>query len=262
MIIRTGREFEVLILLLMIVYYVYWVMQSSGGKTLPPLRNFPAIGAIEEGVGRSVETDKPVHFGLGDASRLGGDRAAGTISALNFLSYTATLCARMGANLIVRISPNPHLYAQADAIVSDAYMAEGKQDELDKIYTLRYYGDYRGYMTGGIRDMVSLGTAMNVTMGALSVETVWAYAICRSQGGIGVGGGSRWGMIFGLAMLADYALLGDEMYAASAKVSDDRDMAASFIGGDWMKFTLIGLIILVSLAYLAGAQNLVSWMFN
>jgi hypothetical protein len=262
MIIRTGREFEVLILLLMIVYFVYWVMQSMGGKTLPTLRNFPAIDAIEEGVGRSVETDKPVHFGLGDASRLGGDRAAGTISALNFLSHTATLCARMGANLIVRISPNPHLYAQADAIVSDAYMAEGKQDELDKIYTLRYYGDYRGYMTGGIRDMVELGTAMNVTMGALSVETVWAYAICRAQGGIGVGGGSRWGMIFGLAMLADYALLGDEMYAASAKVSGDTDMAASFIGGDWMKFTLIGLIILTSLAYLAGAQDLVSWMFN
>ncbi|MBQ04514.1 hypothetical protein CL673_07405 [Candidatus Bathyarchaeota archaeon] len=261
MIIRTGREFEVLILLVMIVYYVYWLMQSTGGKSIPELRNFPAIDAIEEGVGRSVETDKPVHFGLGDASRLGGDRAAGTISALNFLSYTATLCARTGANLIVRISPNPHLYAQADAIVSDAYAAEGKQDELDKVSTLRYYGDYRGYMTGGIRDMVSLGTAMNVTMGALSVETVWAYAICRAQGGIGVGGGSRWGMIFGLAMLADYALLGDEMYAASAKVSNDSDMAASFIGGDWMKFTLVALTIITSLAYFVGAQNLVAWMF-
>jgi hypothetical protein len=52
------------------------------------------------------------------------------------------------------------------------------------------------------------------------------------------------------------------MYAASAKVSGDNDMAASFIGGDWMKFTLIGLIILTSLAYLAGAQDLVSWIFN
>jgi hypothetical protein len=262
MIIRTGREFEVFILLLMIIFYAYWIMRSSGGKSLPNLRNFPAIDAIEEGVGRSVETDQPVHFGLGDASRLGGDRAAGTISALNFLSHTARLCARMGANLIVRISPNPHLYTQADAIVSDAYMAEGKQDELDRIYTLRYYGDYRGYMTGGITDMTSLGTAMNVTMGALSVETVWAYAICRMMGGIGVGGGSRWGMIFGLAMLADYALLGDEMYAASAKVSGDRDMAASFIGGDWMKFFLIAFIIVASLAYLIGAQDLVSWLFN
>jgi len=262
MIIRIGREFEVLILLLMIVYYVYWVMRSSSGKSLPELRNFPAIDAIEEGVGRSVETNKPVHFGLGDASQLGGDRAAGTISALNFLSHTATLCARMGAKFIVRISPNPHLQAMADAIVSDAYMAEGKIDELDKTYTLRYYGDSRGYMTGGISDMTTLGTAMNVTMGALSVETIWAYAICRSQGGLGVGGGSRWGMIFGLVMLADYALLGDEMYAASAKVSGDRDMASSFIGGDWMKFTLVALIIVTSLAYLVGAQSLISWMFK
>lgn len=262
MIIQTGREIEVILLFLMIVFYAYWVYRSSSGQSIPNLRNFPAIDAIEEGTGRSVETDKPVHFGLGDASQLGGDRAAGTISALNFLSYTATLCARVGAKFIVRISPNPHLYAQADAIVSDAYLAEGKQNELDKIYTLRYYGDYRGYMTGGISDMTNLGTAMNVTMGALSVETIWAYAICRSQGGIGVGGGSRWGMIFGLAMLADYALLGDEMYAASAKVSGDRDMAASFIGGDWMKFLLIGLIIITSLFYLAGMQNIVSWMLN
>jgi len=262
MIVRTGREFEVLILLLMIVYYVYWVMRSSSGKSIPQLRNFPAINAIEEGVGRSVEINKPVHYGLGDASRLGGDRAAGTISSLNFLSHTAALCARMGAKLIVRISPNPHLYTQAEAIVTDAYMSEGKIEYLDKIYTLRYYGGSRGYMTGGIRDMTTLGVALNVTMGALSVETVWAYAICRSQGGMGVGGGSRWGMIFGLAMLADYALLGDEMYAASAKISGDRDMASSFIGGDWMKFSLVVLTILTSLAYLVGAQDLVSWIFR
>jgi len=262
MILRTGREFEVLLLLLMIVYYVYWMIRSSRGESIPELRNFPAIDAIQEGVGRSVETDRPVHFGLGDASQLGGDRAAGTISALNFLYYTAVHCARMGAKLIVRVSPNPHLQAQADAIVSDAYMVEGKQAELDKVYTLRYYGDYRGYMTGGISDMTTLGTAMNVTMGALSVETIWAYAICRTQGGIGVGGGSRWGMIFGLAMLADYALLGDEMYAASAKISGDKTMAASFIGGDWMKFTLVAFIIVTSLAYLLGAQGLVSWMFK
>jgi hypothetical protein len=261
-IIRTGREIEVVILLIMIIFYVYWLNRSRSGKSIPQLRNFPAIGAIDEGVGRSVETDKPVHFGLGDASQLGGDRAAGTISALNFLYHTAKTCARMGAKLIVRISPNPHLLAQADALVTDAYKAEGKLDELDKIYTLRYYGDYRGYMTGGISDMTNLGVAMNVTMGALSVETIWAYAICRSMGGIGVGGGSRWGMIFGLAMLADYALLGDEMYAASAKVSGDKDMASSFISGDWMKYVLIAFTLLTSIVYLAGAHNLVSWIFG
>jgi hypothetical protein len=261
MIIRTGREVEVVLLLLMIIFYAYWVWRSSSGQSVPNLRSFPAIDAIEEGVGRSVETDKPVHFGLGDASRLGGDRAAGTISALNFLSHTAKLCARLGAKFIVRISPNPHLYAQADAIVTEAYASEGKPEALDKIYTLRYYGDYFGYMTGGINDMSTLGTAMNVTMGALSVETVWAYAICRSLGGIGVGGGSRWGMIFGLAMLADYALLGDEMYAASAKVSDDVDMAASFLSGDWMKYVLVVIILLAGIAYIAGAADLVNWIF-
>jgi hypothetical protein len=81
------------------------------------------------------------------------------------------------------------------------------------------------------------------------------------MGGIGVGGGSRWGMIFGLAMLADYALLGDEMYAASAKISGDKDMASSFISGDWMKYVLVAFTLITSLAYLAGAQNLVSWIF-
>lgn len=261
-ILRTGREVEVVILLLMIVFYFYWLMRARSGKPLPELRSFPAIDAIDEGVGRSVETDKPVHFGLGDASQLGGDRAAGTISALNFLSYTAKACARMGAKLIVRISPAPHLLAQADALVTDAYAVEGKIDELDKVYTIRYYGDYRGYMTGGISDMTNLGVAMNVTMGALSVETIWAYAICRSMGGIGVGGGSRWGMIFGLAMLADYALLGDEMYAASAKISGDKEMASSFISGDWMKYILVGFTLLSSILYMVGAESLVTWLFG
>jgi hypothetical protein len=232
------------------------------GKSIPKLRNFPAIDAIREGVGRSVETDKPVHFGLGDASQLGGDRAAGTISALNFLSHTARLCAEMGAKFIVRISPSPHLLAQATSLVTDAYVFEGKEAELDKTYTIRYYGDSRGYMTGGISDMTTLGVALNVTMGALSVETIWAYAITRSMGGIGVGGGSRWGMIFGLAMLADYALLGDEMYAASAKISGDRDMAASFVSADWMKYVLIAFTLVTSFAYLVGAQNIVSWIFG
>jgi hypothetical protein len=51
------------------------------------------------------------------------------------------------------------------------------------------------------------------------------------------------------------------MYAASAKVSGDKDMASSFISGDWMKYVLVAFTFVTSLAYLAGAQNLVSWIF-
>ena len=261
-IVRSGREVEIGILLIAIAFFVYWLWRSSGNKQVPSLRTFPSIDAISEGVGRGVETGQPVHFGLGDASQLGGDRAAGTISALNFLSYTARLCARLGAKLIVRISPNPHLYAQADSIVTEAYFVEGKPQELDKLYTLRYYGDYFGYMTGGIHDMDFLGTAMNVTMGALSVETIWAYAICRMKGGIGIGGGSRWGMVFGLAMLADYALLGDEMYAGSAKISGDKVMTSSFLSGDWLKYLLIAITIIAGLVTLSGRPDLVAWIFK
>jgi hypothetical protein len=259
---RPGKEIEIIILLITIAFFGYWIWRSSGDKQVPSLRDFPAIGAISEGIGRAVETNQPVHFGLGDASQLGGDRAAGTIAALNFLAYTARECARVGAKLIVRISPNPHLYAQTDAIVTEAYQVEGKSKELDKLYTLRYYGDYFGYMTGGIHDMDTLGTAMNVTMGALSVETIWAYAVCRMKGGIGVGGGSRWGMVFGLAMLADYALLGDEMYAGSAKISGDKVMTSSFLSGDWLKYLLIVLTVVASVATLMGRPDLVAWIFK
>jgi hypothetical protein len=262
MIIRPGKEIEIIILILSIVFFLYWMWRSAGDKPIPALRDFPAIDAISEGVGRSVETNKPVHFGLGESSALSADQAAGTISSLNFLQYTARECARQGAKLIVRISPSPHLYTQADAIVTEAYAGEGKQQELDKLFTLRYYGDARSYMTRGIHDMDELGVAMNVTMGALSVETIWAFAVCRMKGGIGVGGGSRWGMVFGLAMLADYSLLGEEMYGASAKISGDRNSIASLIGGDWLKFVIIGVIIVAGAATLAGRYDLVSWVFK
>ena len=262
MIVRPGKEIEIVFLLISVAIYLYWVRRSTGVKPIPSLRNFPAIDAILEGVGRSVETNQPVHFGLGESSALSADQAAGTISALNFLSYTARACARAGAKLVIRISPNPHLYTQADALVTEAYVAEGKQQELDKLFTLRYHGDARSYMTRGIHDMDELGTAMNVTMGALSVETIWAFAVCRMKGGIGVGGGSRWGMVFGLAMLADYSLLGEEMYAASAKISGDRTMTTSFLGGDWLKYVLIGLIIIAGIATIAGRYDLVSWIFK
>ena len=261
-IVRPGREVELIILLISVLFFIYWMWRSMGSKPIPSLRDFPAINAILEGVGRAVETNKPVHFGLGESSALSADQAAGTISALNFLAYTARECARTGAKLIVRISPSPHLYTQADALVTEAYAAEGKQKELDKLYTLRYYGDARSYMTRGIHDMDELGVAMNVTMGALSVETIWAFAVCRMKQGIGVGGGSRWGMVFGLAMLADYALLGEEMYGASAKISGDRNMITSLIGGDWLKFVLIGLLVIASIATIAGRYDLVSWIFK
>ena len=257
-IIRGGRSFEVALFVVILAIYLYWYWRRSTGQSIPQIRSFPALDAIEEGVGRSIETGNPVHFGLGDASVLGGDRAAGTISALNFLKHTASLCARLGAKFIVRISPNPHLHAQAEALLEDAYLAEGKPEELDKVYSIRYYGDYFGYLTGGMRDMSTLGVAMNVTIGALSVETIWAFAICRRMGGIGIGGGSRWGMVFGLAMLADYALLGDEMYAASAKISGDEVMSMSMIVGDWAKFLLIAMTIVFAGLYLAGASGAIT----
>jgi hypothetical protein len=262
MLLRAGREFEILLLLIGVALYLYWLWRAGENKPIPDLRNFPAINAISEGVGRSVELDEPVHFGLGDASSLSSQRAAGAIAALNFLEYTARKCAQMGGNLIVRISPSPNLYMRADAILTEAYQAEGKIDELDKIYSLRYYGSGIGYLSGGMHDMDSLGTAMNITMGALSVESVWAFAICRAKGGIGIGGGSRWGMNFGLVMLADYALLGDEMYAGSAKISDDRVMISSFLAGDWLKYIILGITVVAAIGSMVGMTELISWIFR
>jgi hypothetical protein len=69
-------------------------------------------------------------------------------------------------------------------------------------------------------------------------------------------------MVFGLAMLADFALLGEEMYAGSAKISGDKVMISSFLSGDWFKYFLIALTIISAIFTLGGRPEFVAWIFK
>ena len=104
MILVEGTLLDALLLLVMLGSSLFYMNKASGGEKIPEIRQIPAVAAIEEGVGRSLELDKPIHFGMsGTGGRLYDAQAANNVAAFMLLLYVAKLSARYGAKLIVHM---------------------------------------------------------------------------------------------------------------------------------------------------------------
>jgi hypothetical protein len=56
---------DMLLLLVMTAASYYYYEKTKDPNWKPFLRDIPALGAITEGVGKSVEENKPVHYAMG-----------------------------------------------------------------------------------------------------------------------------------------------------------------------------------------------------
>jgi hypothetical protein len=99
--------------------------------------------------------------------------------------------------------------------------------------------------------------ASMIMMGNFAFDSLM-YAESGSQvGAIQIGGTANTGQIPFFVAACDYALIGEEIFAAAAYLTQDPSRIATLVVEDWGKFVVTGLIILG--AVLATA-NSVDWL--
>ena len=223
---------------------VYYVMKQVD-TTKVYLRKIAGLEAIDEVAGRCAEMGKPVHTTLGSRAQVVSEHVSAFISGLSIVNYLAQLTARYDGRIMATVMRAEGMPLIEDTIRS-AYAAEGKLDQLDIRQSVIYCGEEKNafYATAsGL--IVREEAAGNIMVGPFGAsESTYILTAAANVGAIQVGGSNRLNVMPMHAAIADYLIIGEELYAAGAYLSKDPDSIASLVATDWVKYFLLGYILL------------------
>jgi hypothetical protein len=234
-----------------------WIFIASArkGKKLY-VRPLAGINAVDDAIGRATEMGKPILFilGLGTA----GDIA--TIAGFTILARVARRTAEYQTRVIVPVQ-DPVVLAIAQETVRTAYLEAGRPDQYnpDNIFFVTsmqfpYVAAVNGIM---LREL----PATNFYMGTFYAESLILAETGSIAGSIQIAGTDQVAQLPFFVAATDYTLIGEELYAASAYLSQEPVQLGSLKAQDYMKAAVMIFIILGAIAITAGwpfIRNLVT----
>lgn len=230
--------FYALLVASLVVVLVVWI--AKRGAFIPTLRRIAGLDAMEEAIGRATEMGRPVHFSPGIAD-ITGDTAPQTFAGLEVLSYLTRLSAKYDAELIVSIRM-PNVFPLAEEVVKQGYLAAGKADMFKDSCVRFLSSEQFAYIAGVLGIMHREKVAANIMIGGF-----WAESLLMAEGGAHVGaiqvaGTANMPQIPFFVAACDYTLIGEEIYAGGAYLSQDRIRLGSIAAQDYLKLALMAML--------------------
>ncbi len=228
------------ILVFAMIVAVFYTVRKSSTKTWN-IRKIAGLEAIDEAVGRATETNRMVLYLPG----YGGLSDPQTLASLGVLSEVAKATARYDTNLTVAVE-YANLVPVFEEVVRTGYLTEGKIDSF-RTENIRWFSDhYYGYAIAVIGMIYKERPAAMVLMGNFAFDALM-YAEAGAQvGAIQIGGTANTTQIPFFVAACDYALIGEEIFAAAAYLTQEPNRVATIVVEDWGKFLVTGLVLLGS----------------
>lgn len=254
MILKEGTRFLLVMSFVFAGVAYYCITQTMKGKFRPHLRRIAGLDAIEEAVGRATEMGRPVHFSPG----IGGitdTSAPQTFAGLSVLQFVTELTAKYNTELIVTIR-TAVVFPIAQETVRQSYLAAGKPD-MFKEDTVRYLSSEQfAYAAGVMGIFFRHQVAANIMMGAFWAESMLFAEAGAQAGAIQVCGTASLAQLPFFVAACDYTLLGEELYAAGAYLSQDKVRIGSISGQDFIKLAVMAYLVVGALMVTAGSDGL------
>lgn len=255
----AGRNTQFIVLLVFSLAVLIGTWLGGTGRKFQ-LRPLPAVDALSEAVGRAAELGAPIHFNPG-WYELNSVEAPQTVAALSILTKLAHEAAKSNVPIITTLI-RPDSIPLIDDIMRTAYMSEGKP-ELYNPDNIRYLsGEQWAYIGGVAKIFRDERPAANICMGGFMAYSLLIMELATRFGMFRIGGTASWHQMPFFAATAHYILIGEELYAAGAYVSEDPYLIGSLSGQDVNKFITVILIIVGILLSAAGSSmffNFLNW---
>ena len=227
--------------ILVAVVLLVTIRQAKKGKKFF-IRRIAGLEAIDEAVGRATEMGRPVHFSPGIAA-LSEETAAQTLAGLAVLGYVARLTARYDTDLIVT-NRMPEVLPITEEVVRQSYLAEGKPESYNPDNILFLSDEQFAYAAGCMGIMAREKVAANIMMGAFWVESLIFAEGGFIAGSIQVAGTANTHQLPFFIAACDYCLIGEELFAAGAYLSQEPMQVAGIKVQDWGKLVAAVLILI------------------
>jgi hypothetical protein len=261
--IRVGRFGAFFLLMVMFIAWMISIYLAKKNK-LPNIRKIAGLQVIEEAIGRSVEIGRPIAYTTGYPPLTQPERAPGVLAGLSVLGYVSRMAAKLGVKTLVGCA-FADVYTMAQSIVKEAYASVGAED-IHKPEDIYYFSpDQFAYGTGmaWLCEKEKPGGCFYI--GTPLGESVVICEGMRRSGGICIGASGLYFTTAALmAVLLDYVIIGEELWAASAFVSKDPELLAGISSQDILKLVTVALIIIgvFSIALFGRTGDLIKAFFS
>jgi hypothetical protein len=235
---KADRGNILIIMLLVCGAIVLYIERARAGQKLY-IRKIAGMDAVTEAVGRATEMGQPVLYIAGiqdmdDVQTVAGITILGSISRM-IAEYETQLLMPTSRSLVM---------STARETVKESYLAAGRPDAYrdDSIY---YVTDEQfGFVAHVDGLMVRKKPAACFYLGAFFAESLILAETGNSIGAIQVAGTAMPTQLPFFVAACDYTLIGEELFAASAYLSQDEKMLGSLKGQDFGKLVAMVFIVI------------------
>jgi hypothetical protein len=258
MFIVSGRITQLVLFLSSFLISVVLMRMALSGKKMPRIRNFPAIEAIKEGVGRATETNRPVVFNNGWGGIISAEFSIQTLAGIDILSYVASQTAKTNTKLLVPVYQGA-TYPLVMNTVYQAYLLAGETEAYKQSVDIRYISDEQWPWISAVMGLLRREKpATNILMGFFWGEALLQTESGHLSGAIQIGGTAQMDAIPYFAATVDYFLIGEELYAAAAYVSGDPLQMSTIFAEDLVKGIVLALLIIGALLMSVGSNIVIT----
>ena len=253
--IHTGKIPIGVVAIVFTIFLLIFIASARKGKTMY-VRPLAGINAVDDAIGRATEMGKPILYilGLGTA----GDIA--TIAGFTILSRVAKRTAEYQTKVIVPVQ-DPVVLAVAQETVRTAYLEAGRPDQYNPDNVFFVTSMQFPYVAAVNGIMLRERPATNFYMGVFYAESLILAETGNIAGSIQISGTDQVAQLPFFVAATDYTLIGEELYAASAYLSQEPVQLGTLKAQDYTKAIVILYIIMGAIAITAGwtlLKNLVT----
>jgi hypothetical protein len=253
-IVRSGRSFQLATFIIITVLTLIALYLSKQGKSWD-FRSIEGLDAIREGIARCAEMGRPVLVTPG-ISNLTSNYSAQTIAGLTILGEVATKSFTIGVPTITNASDQQIILA-SEGIIRNSLLAVGKPELYTPGKYIRWFGaDQFSYAVGCAGQILEDKPGLIVFAGYFLYDTLITGEAGTRVGAIKVGG--TLGSIDALALMCDNLMIGEELFAVSAIITEDKQTIATIAGQDWGKLLFIGISIIGVILAVLGNTSLIN----
>jgi len=226
---NRSRLSTLVLMLLIIGAIIVNIQRARSGEKLY-IRKIAGMDAVTEAVGRATEMGQPVLYvaGIQDIDNVQ------TVAGLTILGSISKMIAEYETSLLMPTSRSI-VMSTARETVKEAYLSAGRPDAYreDSIY---YVTDEQfGFVAHVDGLMLRKKPATCFYLGAFFAESLILAETGNSIGAIQIAGTAMPTQLPFFVAACDYTLIGEELFAASAYLSQDEKMLGSLKGQDFGK---------------------------
>jgi hypothetical protein len=226
------------------------------GHLTARMRPLKALEALPEAMGRAAEVGRPVVCTIGPPRVQRGDEVAMALAGLAVLRHVCKLAGELKVKVLSTTRYAEWIPAM-DAAMRGGYLESGNPGLYNKDTDLQYMGSEGVSWHLGTMGLIARSRAASTIMvGFFGFEAMLLTEASSAVGAVQIGGTATMKSLPFLVAGCDYSLIGEEIYAAGAYLSQNNMQGATIFAQDIAKFAALLLILVGSIASTVGFGTL------